>query len=81
MAASNLVGASTTELWQALSVGMRFDARMAALLTLPLGVALAVPPFARRLRFRPVFFVYLLPMLVVVVLHAADIGFYQYKIF
>lgn len=78
MAASNLVGASAPELWQALSVGMRFDARIAALLTLPLGLALAVPPVARRLRFRPVFFVYLLPMLAVVVLHVADLGFYQY---
>ncbi|WP_027187926.1 LTA synthase family protein [Desulfovibrio cuneatus] len=78
MAANNLAGASAAEFWQALYLGFRFDARLAALVTLPLGVALAVPALARRVTFRLVCLVYALPLFFLVVLYAVDMGFYAY---
>ena len=77
-AANNLAGANAAELWQALYIGFRFDARLAALVTLPLGGVLAVPALARRMTFRLVCLVYAVPLFMLVALYAVDMGFYAY---
>ena len=66
--------------FKAFYIGLRFDARIAALFTLPLGVVLCVPPLARSLHRKAAIvtalyapFVFLL-----MVVYATDIGFYGY---
>lgn len=78
VAGSNLASAPLSEFWQALYIGFRFDARLAALVTLPLGGVLAVPALARRLTFRLVCLVYALPLFALLVVYALDMGFYAY---
>lgn len=65
---------------KALYIGLRFDARIAALFTLPLGLALSVPFLARRLcRYARVVTIAYAPFVVLLVLvYVADFGFYAY---
>lgn len=66
--------------FKAFYIGLRFDARIAALFTLPLGVALCMPPVAGALRRRAalVTALYAPFFLLLMVVYAADIGFYGY---
>lgn len=66
--------------FRAFYIGLRFDARIAALFTLPIGAALCMPPAIRALRRRaalvtalysPFFFL-------LMAVYATDIGFYGY---
>lgn len=65
---------------KAFYIGLRFDARIAALFTLPLGVVLCLPPLARALHRKAalVTALYALPFFLLVVVYATDLGFYGY---
>ena len=68
------------EVLQGFYIGLRFDARIAALITLPFGIAACIPPLIRRLHttakavtavYVPVIFAFLL-------IYCVDLGFYFY---
>ncbi len=59
--------------WSAFGYGVLFDVRLAALLTLPLGVGLALPSVARQFSFTNVFGMYLPILWVVLLVYAVDV--------
>ena len=59
--------------WSAFGYGALFDLRLAALLTLPLGVGLALPPVTRHLSFINVFGMYLPVLWVVLLVYVVDV--------
>ncbi|WP_027187862.1 hypothetical protein [Desulfovibrio cuneatus] len=62
--------------WSAFGYGVLFDMRLAALLTLPLGVGLALPSVARQFSFINVFGMYLPILWVVLLVYVVDVLFY-----
>lgn len=79
-AAGDMVSPLGHDAFKAFYIGLRFDARIAALFTLPVGLALCVPRLAGALRrkagllaalYTPFFFL-------LMVVYAVDIGFYSY---
>ena len=66
--------------WKAFWIGVRFDARIAALVTLPLGVLLCIPAATRNLRALAgrISLIYALVFFVLVVVYVTDFGFYAY---
>lgn len=66
--------------FKAFYIGLRFDARIAALLILPLAVTLCIPPFAKKLHkvARAIAFLYTALFFVLIVIYSADFGFYAY---
>ena len=66
--------------FKAFYIGLRFDARIAALFTLPLGVSLCLPPLAAALHRKAalVTALYALPFFLLMVVYATDLGFYGY---
>ncbi len=61
-------------------IGLRFDGRIAGLLTLPLGIALSVPWSAERLRKarKPLTCLYALLFFLLFLIYVFDFGFYAY---
>ena len=59
--------------WSAFGYGALFDLRLAALLTLPLGVGLALPPVTRHLSFINVFGMYFPVLWVVFLVYVVDV--------
>ncbi len=68
------------EFLKAFYIGLRFDARLAALFTLPLGLLVFIPQTGRRLHCfaRAVFWVYFPLFFLLAGLYALDAGFYLY---
>ena len=62
--------------WSAFGYGALFDLRLAALLTLPLGVGLALPSVARQFSFINVFGMYLPVLWVVLLVYVVDVLLY-----
>ena len=68
------------EAWRAFWIGVRFDARIAALMTLPIALLASIPHTARRLHAaaRPLTALYGLLFLFLICLYCLDFGFYDY---
>ncbi len=79
-APESLSFAPAKDLAKALYIGLRFDARIAALFTLPLGLILSVPRLGRRLSVwaDKIFFIYFALFLLLWGVYVADFGFYSY---
>lgn len=78
--APDMAAAFSMDALKAFYIGFRFDARIAALFTLPLGVALCIPLLAEALHrhARLVTFIYAPLFFLLIVVYAADFGFYAY---
>lgn len=76
----NADNASASDIIYALYLGFRFDARLAAIVTFPLGLLLTLPRGAAWLSnwLRPISFVYFLIFIVVITGYVADFGHYLY---
>ena len=77
---SNLAEASVNDILKALYIGFRFDARIAAIITFPIGLALTIPVFARNLHknIDLVTVAYFLIFLPIIAIYIADFGHYLY---
>ena len=76
----NLAEASVNDILKALYIGFRFDARIAAIITFPIGLALTVPFFARNLHknIDLITVAYFLIFLPIIAIYIADFGHYLY---
>lgn len=72
--------AAAGDILKGLSLGMRFDGRIAAILTVPLGFLLTIPFFNRRLHSwkRGIFWLYFAVFFCLWTVYAVDFGFYAY---
>lgn len=72
---------SQTDFLRALYIGFRFDLRWAAILSLPIGLALSVPPLRRLVwkHKRPLKIFYLAVLAAVCLVYFLDAGFYLYQ--
>lgn len=75
-----LLEAPTRDVLKAFYIGCRFDGRLAAILAMPLGIMLTIPPLGRRIsawagRIASVYFLVFLALWLV---YAGDFGFYTY---
>ena len=75
-----LLEAPTRDVLKAFYIGCRFDGRLAAILSMPLGLMLTIPPLGRRLAAWAgrISSVYFLIFLVLWLVYAGDFGFYTY---
>lgn len=80
LAASDMPAPLGRDAFKAFYIGFRFDARIAALFTLPLGILLSVRPLAQRLHSwaRPLTALYTLLFFGLISAYAFDFGFYLY---
>ena len=76
----NLAEASVNNILKALYIGFRFDARIAAIVTFPIGLALTIPAFARNLHkhTKIISLFYFLIFLPLISIYIADFGHYLY---
>lgn len=76
----SLGAAPDADVLKAFYIGLRFDGRLAAIITFPLGLALSVPRLARGLvwRGKAIFLFYLAVFFAVWSAYGMDIGFYTY---
>ncbi|MDR2891672.1 MAG: sulfatase-like hydrolase/transferase [Deltaproteobacteria bacterium] len=79
-ALDSFAGADQNELFRAFYIGGRFDARLAAILTFPLGLLLTIPWLGRRLAgwANAMGLFYFLVFLAVWLVYALDFGFHAY---
>lgn len=78
--ASDLPSPLGKDAFKAFYIGLRFDARIAALLTLPIGIAACIPPVCTRFKdlSRLVTVLYTPVIFLLVLVYSIDLGFYFY---